>query len=328
MCQSGLDLAEALRSASEDCRHPELRRVLSSIYIGVSGGKTVSDALSRHVTVFGPAYVSSIAAAEASGTMTSVLSRLAELLRNEIRLRSALISILSYPVALICITSLVMVALVFFVLPQFGSVFESMNKTPPPVTEMLLDAAKFLRGHVIAIIIAVVTTVIVAFQLLKTSRARRYVDGTVLNFVLFREATRALLAGRSFRLLGTILQSGVPLLESVRLCRSSVGNVHFRRLFESMERDVTNGRGIGGTIRESAFLPSGVSQMVSTAERTGRLGVVLEMIGEYYEEDGERRLRQVIKILEPLVIMFMGVIVAGVVLSIMLPLLDVTTTTN
>lgn len=325
MCQSGLDLAEALRSVADDCRHLQLKRVLDAVYADVSNGAPLSSALARHEEVFGKAYVASIAAAESSGTMTDVLSRLADLLRSEIRLRSSITSILAYPVALVGVTGLVLVALVFFVLPQFGTVFTNMNKPAPPITQMLLSGASFLRAHVAVLAGTAVMAGIAGVRIARTELARRYWDGFILNFALFREAARALIAGRSFRLLGTMLQSGVPLLESVRLCRSSVRNVHLQSLFDAMEHDVVGGLGIGERVRAAEILPPGVAQMVSTAERTGRLGMVLEMVGSYYEEDGERRLRQVVKILEPVVIVVMGVVVAGVVLSVMLPLLDVST---
>ena len=325
MCQAGIDLAEALRSVAAECRHPGLKSTLDSVYQDVRGGTAASVALKKHGDVFGQAYVTSIAAAEASGSVTEVLSRLAGLLRNEIRLRSSLKSVAAYPIVLLGVAGIVLTALVFFVLPQFADVFEKTGRPAPPTTALLLDVATLLRENVLIIAGFVGLLAVGGLRLMRTEAACRYWDGVVLNAALFRNASRALLTGRAFRLMGTMLESGVPLLEAVRMCRASVRNRLFRGLFDDLEADVVNGKGIGSAIRHAVFVPAGAAQMISTAERTGKLGTVMELIGEYYEEEGERLVRQVVKLLEPAIIVVMGVLVAGVVLSVMLPLLDVST---
>ena len=200
-----------------------------------------------------------------------------------------------------------------------------MQKVPPPFTQLLLDVATVAREHGWYLIGVVVLATFGLYRFARTERAVRYWDGIVLDLGLFRKASRALITGRTFRLLSTMLQSGVPLLDAVRLCRASVRNYYFQQLFAAMERDVLNGVGIGPTVTRTSFLPAGVAQMVVTGERSGRLGKVLEVIGEFYEEDGERQVRQVVKLLEPAVIVIMGALVAAVVASVMLPLLNVST---
>ncbi|MCA9110812.1 MAG: type II secretion system F family protein [Planctomycetaceae bacterium] len=325
MCQSGIDLAEALRAVSVECRHPKLKKILELIYQDVQDGIPASSAIRTHAAVFGEAYIASISAAEASGTVTEVLPRLAEMLQNEIRLRSSLKSVLAYPVVLIGVAFVVLNVLVFFVMPQFGKVFASLDRPAPPLTALLLDISQLLRSHVIAIAFGAVGAIIGLMQLARTEAARRYWDGFVLNSRLLRGATRSLLSGRSFRLMGTMLQSGVPLLEAVRMCRQSINNLYFRELFDSLERNVVNGEGLAPAVASAEFVPSGAAQMISTAERTGKLGMVMELIGEFYEDEGERLIRQLVKLLEPAIIVVMGVFVAGVVLSVILPLLDVST---
>ncbi len=325
MCESGLDLAEAIHETATHCNHPKLKRVLEAIYYDVSNGVRVSVSLKRHENVFGGAYIGSIAAAESSGNVGEVLGRLTELMRNQMRLRSALISIFSYPAALCGIAMLVVAALIFFVLPQFGTVFERMNATAPPFTRFLLDASAFARENLLWIGIFTATTIISVYQYAQTEHAKRLWDRMMLEVSIFGKASRALITGRIFRLLGTMLESGVPLLDALKLCRDSISNYYYRTLFDEMEEGVINGRGIGSTVTESPYLPSGVAQMVVTAERTGRLGPVISLVGEFYEEDGETQIRQVVKLLEPIIILIMGALVAGVVASVMLPLLNVST---
>jgi type II secretory pathway component PulF len=147
----------------------------------------------------------------------------------------------------------------------------------------------------------------------------------MLNWPVVRKAMRPLLVGRTFRLVGTILQSGVPLVEAMRLGRESVRSSQYRHLFNALEQDVLNGKGIGGLLSATPFVPAGAAQMIQTAERTGKLGEVMQLVGEFYEDDGERQVRSLAKMLEPAIIVGMGVVVAFVVISVMLPLLDVST---
>lgn len=150
-------------------------------------------------------------------------------------------------------------------------------------------------------------------------------DSAALNLAVTKHATRAIATGRAFRLLGTMLLSGVQLVDGIRLCRSASRNRLFRELFAKVEQDMLRGEGIGKTLLEAKFLPSGAARMVMTAERSGNLGAVLQSVGEYFEDEGERHVRNLVKVLEPAVIVFLGVIVAMVVLSVVLPLLDVST---
>jgi type II secretory pathway component PulF len=182
-----------------------------------------------------------------------------------------------------------------------------------------------MRGNVMLVIGGFVGTVAGLYYGRQTDLVRRYWDYATLNFAVVRSSTRAISTGRTFRLLGTMLMSGVPLVDSIRLCRSAVKNRLFREMFEKVEHDVLHGEGLGKTLLATHFLPIGAAQMVVTAERSGKMGEVLKNVGEYFEDEGERHLRDLIKIAEPAVIVFLGVVVAGIVLSIMLPLLDVST---
>lgn len=325
MCQSGIDLAEALQSTATHCKNPVLKKAVEDVFVDVSDGQTVSSAMSKHTHVFGHAYIASIAAGEASGTLVAILQRLAELLKNEIRLRNTIRSVLSYPLVLLSVATLVVFALIFFVLPQFAIVFRDLGKTPPVMTQMILGLGTAIRSNSLYLGIGGAVAIVFGYRFTKSVYARKLFDGLVLNGPMIQKATRPLFTGRTFRLLGTMLLSGIPLLEAVRLCRSSVKNLLFRNMFDALEQDILNGRGVGEALAQFEFIPPGASQLVTTAEQTGNLGDVSHSIGEFYEESGEENIRQLSKLLEPAIIVVMGGLVAVVMLSIMLPLLDVST---
>lgn len=325
MCQSGVNLAEALDNVAQQCPQAALRRILERVHLDVSSGSSFSDALSKHPEAFDGSFVAGVAAGERSGAIIEVLQRLTQLMRGEIRLRGGLWSMLMYPFVLSGVTVVVLSVMVFFVLPQFAKVFSDLGKSPPPLTQLMLGTAQSLRQYSLLLLIAAAGLGVFIWRTRSTSLVARTWDYVTLNGAFVRKATRALCAGRTFRLLGTMLQSGVPLLDGIRLCRAAARNRLFRALFDALEHDVLQGQGIGQALMSASFLPLGAAHMVSTAERSGKLGSVLETVGEYYEDEGERHVRDLVKILEPGIIIVLGAVVAAVVLSIVLPLLDVST---
>jgi type II secretory pathway component PulF len=325
MTKARIDIAEALRNVSEHCPQPTLRKTLEAVYEDVVAGKSLSAALSKQSQVFGESYVSSIAAAEASGTISESLNRLTEMLRSEIRLRGAVTGALIYPAALVGIAGFVIVALFMFVLPQFAAVFDDLGAPPPPATRLLLGISGALRGNVLLVVGTLIGVAIAARTLFKMPKTLEWWHSFQLNNAVLRRASRPLFLGQAFRRLATMLQTGVPLLEALRLSKKSVRNVLYQRLFVQMADEVEAGRGLSTTLSLAPFLPPGAAQMVRTAETSGKLGEVLETVGSFYEEEGERELRQVVKLLEPVIVVVMGVVVSGVVASVILPLLDVST---
>ncbi len=325
MCQSGVDLAEALQSVARQFPKAALKSVLLQVHGDVSSGCSFSESLARHPHVFDNLFVASIAAGEQSGSINQVLERLTYLVRSDMRLHSTVWSMLMYPLVLAGVTTIVLNALVFFVLPQFATVFETLEKPVPALTQFLLHLGTVLQTHAVVIFGGLFAVLLGAYRLRHATAVRRVWDYATLRLAVVRNVTQALLAGRTFRLLGTMLMSGVPLVEGLRLCCSATKNQLYRELFEQVERDVLNGAGLAGPLLTSQFLPSGAAQMVVTAERSGRMGEVLKNVGEYYEDEGERALRDLIKIAEPAVIMVLGLVVAGIVLSIIVPMLDVST---
>ncbi len=325
MTQSGVSLAEALDNISQQATKPVMQNVLAQVLADVSGGCPFSEALRKHPHAFDDSIVASIASGEHTGNMTEVLKRLTEMLRCDMRLHSTIWSMLMYPMVLCGVTVAVLCALIFFVLPQFATVFESLDKPAPPFTQLLLNVGAYVRNNVVLVLSILGGTTALMLVFRSSPPVRRLWDHATLNLLFVRDATRALLTGRSFRMLGTMLISGVPLVDGLRLCQSASRNNHFRKLFEQVEREVLLGEGLGATLLAARFLPPGAAQMVATAERSGSMGEVIKHVGEYYEDVGERRLRDLVKVLEPAVIVVLGIIVAGIVLSMVLPMLDVST---
>ncbi|OHB74713.1 MAG: hypothetical protein A2W31_18265 [Planctomycetes bacterium RBG_16_64_10] len=323
MSRAGVDLASAFESLANQCQHQYLRNVLMQVHQDVTGGKSISDAMHDQASVFGEAYVASVAAGEAAGKLPDVLSRLAQFQRTELRVRATVRTLLAYPVLLSGVSFLVVVGLVTFVLPTFVSIFGQFDISLPILTQVVVATSDVLRQYVWVWlpVVACLLAGLVASR--HVELGRRVWDNLMLNTVVLRDVTRAFYIGRSFRLLGLMIESGVPLLEGLRLTRNAVRNVLYRELFDELEEAILNGRGLASSLINAGFVPNVAAEMVLTAERTGTLGMVTELMGEHYEEEGESKLRELATILEPLIIVFMGLVVATIVLSVMLPMFDI-----
>jgi type II secretory pathway component PulF len=325
MTRSGIDLASAFHSLSQQCTNPHVRSVLAQIHRDVTGGKSISDAMHTQAAIFGDAYVASVAAGEAAGKLPEVLSRLAQFQRAELRTRATIRTLLAYPIVLMGVSSLVVIGLVTFVLPQFVDIFQQFEITLPALTRVVVAASDVLRQYVLIwlpILLAGVVGLIVSRHV---ESGRKHWDYAMLNAPIIREITRAFYIGRTFRLLGLMIESGVPLLEGLRLTRKSVQNVLYRKLFNDLEDSILNGRDLASSLIKAGFVPPVAAEMVLTAERTGTLGMVTELMGEHYEEEGETKLRELATILEPLIIVLMGIVVATIVMAVMLPMFDIAT---
>lgn len=325
MCRAGVDLADALQNVTTNCRNLTLKIALTEIYQDVTQGKSFSAAMKKQTHIFGETYVASIASGEASGKIADVLSRMADVLQNEIKLQSAVKSAMAYPLILIGVCLVVIVALLLFVLPNFEQVFIDMDVTPPASTQLLLQFSGEMRRRIWLWSAIAIGGSILVYQLLWTQAARRYISNLALRMVLFGHVLQSLTAGRLFVMLGSMLQSGVPLIQSLQLCRSAMGNICFQELLDEMQTEVLNGRSIGRVLNNASFVPAGVAQMVGSAEQSGKMGIVMQLVGEYYEAEGQRKIQELAKMLEPLIIIVMGVVVAFVVASILLPMLDIST---
>jgi type II secretory pathway component PulF len=325
MTQSGLDLSTALASLAAQCERPALAEVLRDINELVHSGNTLSESLKLYPEVFDGAYVATVAAAEASGRMAEVLKQLSAMQRSELRLRQSIKGLLTYPVLLTVIAGSVISILIVFVLPRFAEIFSQYEVALPVLTRMLLGVATEFKSRWWLWLPAIAAAIAGGLAWRATESGRRTIDAFLLNGFGFASVTRPLLIGRTCNLLGLLLQSGVPLLEALRLCRQAVANRIYKELLDDVCDNVVNGHGMAATLQEADIVPASAREMMITAERTGNLTEVSKLLGVYYEEEAENRMKQAVRLLEPLITVVMGAIVAVVVLSVMLPIFDLST---
>lgn len=325
MLRSGVDLADAVRSISLRATSDRVRQVMERLYANLEQGTSLSQALELEQKQFGQVTVALVSAGEASGTLPDVLTRLSKILRDEMRLRSSLRSALGYPAVLLTVTMCVLAGMVFFVLPQFAGIFESTSVTVPWTTQLMLDGGQFARQYWWLLLGTLAATVCGLVAYGKSPGGRRQTDKLLLRLPLVGTIGTPLLAGRLFRLQGAMLDSGVPMLQVLKLTKSSVGNLCYSELVDRMEQSVVQGEGFSTVLQDNPLVPAAAADMIATGEANGQLGSVLQTVGEFYESEGEEKLRDAVKIAEPVIIVGLGIVVGGIVLSVMLPMLDITT---
>lgn len=325
MNQNGIDIAEAVDTVSRHCKHVRLADQLSRIHVALTEGRSLSAAIAIHGEGF-PASVSPmLAAAESSGTLPQTLKRITEMLRSEMQLRATIVSALIYPVILVSASMLVLTAMMLGVIPQFAKVFESLGKPVPPSTQTLLWIGLTCRAHWPWIIGTMLVTVVSGVSFRRHPILVGPFHAFLMHGPIIRDAYRPLMTGRIFRAIASMVAGGVTLLESVRLAHRATSDPYWRTLLEDVIQNLLQGSRASESMKEVDFLPPEAAQLMATAERTGRVSDVLEDVGLFYEEDASRRIKRLVAALEPVIIMVMGVLVAGIVMSVMLPMLDVTT---
>ena len=328
MLRAGVDISTALQSLYRQSRKPALQHVLSRVQQGVVEGQALSAAIDQFREVFGESFVASIAAGEASGKLPDVLHELAHLERGHLRLRASVRTILAYPVLLVSVSSIVIVCLLLFVLPQFAEIFQQYDMPLPFISRVLIGFSNYLR-HGVWIWLPLVIVGLMGLTAFRMSESgKRLFDLMLLKNPIFGPVTQLLLVGRICRLMGIMIDSGVPMLDSLRLSRSAVSNSVYRQLISSMEHSVLNGKGLSASLNSCSYVPPAAAEMLATGERTGTMGLVTNLIGKHFEEEGEAKLREAVAVLEPLLTVLMGVVVAVIVMAVMLPMFDLSTFAN
>ncbi|WP_182870374.1 type II secretion system F family protein [Rhodopirellula sp. JC639] len=325
MSQNGVEIAEAVGHVADHCQDPRLAASLDAIHLALSGGMTFSNAVATHGQYFPASLPAMLAAAEATGDVPQTLADVCERMRGQLEMRASIVGAMIYPVILIAAASVVMTALILGVLPQFGRVFQSTGRPVPASTQFLLDVGTFGRAYWMILFPVGFAILAGAFMLRRHALVQRPLGKMLLYAPMIKDAYRPLIAGRYFRTIAAMVRGGVPMLQAVQLTRDTVQDRSWHELLGRVEDNLIDGLSASEALATADFLPTEATQMMATGERTGRVAEVLDDIGRFYEQEGGRKIKRLVVALEPMIILLMGVLVAGIVMSVMLPLLDVST---
>jgi len=324
LASTGTQVVEALAAVERQIPPGSWRRVLGDVRRDVEEGKSLTEALAKHPRHFDPIYRSLIAAGESGGQLPAMLERLAVIKRKQLKIRSAVLGALSYPILLTCLSIVVVVVMLLAVLPRFAGLFEALDAPLPPTTRALISLSESIKTYWWAVTPALLGIVGGVVWFVRSAPGRRWIDNVSISLPVLGPFVKALVTARVARTLGVLLEAKVPLLESLALTRAAAGNTRYVQLLESAEERVTRGEPISAALRDSPLIAPGVTEAVITGERAGRVGEVLISVADYMDEDNEVVIRSMMSLLEPVILVALGGAVGFVAMSLFLPLFDLT----
>lgn len=316
---------EALRTLMLQAERPDVRRILSGVHAGVVEGQRLSEAMARQGAAFPPLYRATVAAGEASGALGPILERLAEGLERDQQVRGKVITALVYPAVLALVALGVVTALMVFVVPKVVDQFDSMNQTLPLLTRAVIGVSDLMRswGWLIHLLLAGGIGGFVAG--LRNPAFRLAVDRRVLRLPVVGRLTRDLHGARMARTLSTMIAAGLPVLEGLTITARTVSNRALRASTEMMADAVREGGGLSAAMRRADVFPPILVHMTASGEASGRLEPMMERAADYLEREFSAFTAVMLSFLEPAIIVVMGGVVALIVLSILLPILQINT---
>lgn len=322
LIKANIQLVEALNAMVEQSEHPLIKIVLAQVRQDVNEGLSLSKAMSKHPRVFDNIFVNMVEAGEASGTLALILLRLADLKEAQMRLRTKVVSGMTYPALMLFVAAVLMIAIFTFVLPQLKTVFESMNKQMPPMTVFLMGASDIVITYWYLILGGMFAFLVFFTKWKNSAGGRPTWDGMKLKFPIFGPLLRMIGVQRFTATMATLLGSGVPILNALAISRNLVGNTLLAKAIANARENITEGQSIAGPLSKSGQFPPLVIHMISIGEKTGELPAMLENVSQNYEEQISSKIDGLTSLLEPLMIVGMGGMVGFIVLSVFMPLLD------
>ncbi|HEY2360868.1 MAG TPA: type II secretion system F family protein [Candidatus Angelobacter sp.] len=320
MIDAGLPLVQCLEILAANQENQVFQKCLTGVRQSVEGGTTLSNAMRQFPKIFDDLTTNMIEAGEAGGILDTILQRLATYVEKAVKLKSAVKSALIYPVSVISIAALVVGALLKFVVPIFANMFISMGVDLPLPTKIVIGLSNFI-GRFWWLIFLSIGLIFVAVKYIRKDPKGRYMfDKMLLNLPVLGTVLRKIAVARFTRTLGTLITSGVPILEGLTITARTSGNAVLEDALMKVRKAVEEGRTIVDPLKESGVFPNMVTQMIGVGEATGAMDAMLQKIADFYEDEVDAATKDMLTLLEPIMIGFLGVTVGGIVISLYMPL--------
>jgi len=326
MINAGLPLIKCLSVLTQQTESKTLMGVITDCQKDVEAGRSLSEALSKHPEAFSNLYVSMVRAGELGGMLDDVLLRVANQMEREHEIRQKIKSAMTYPIAVLAITLVLLTAMIIFVVPNFAGMFEDMGGDLPTFTKMLVSLSHFVGGFGGLVLVAVIIGLVIGFRRFKaTATGRMAVDRLKLRLPLVGTLFHKTAMSKFSRTLGTLLSSGVPILGALEITGETTGNMVVTKALEKVKAGVKEGETIASPLAEAKVFPPMVTQMIAIGEETGALDVMLAKVSEFYDSEVNSAVDGLTSTIEPLLIGFLGLAVGTIVIALYLPIFRVIT---
>ena len=320
MIDAGLPLVQGLNILGEQTENKTFRNMLKRITKDVEGGSTLSDALSKHPKVFDSLFVNLVAAGEVGGILDTILQRLASYIEKAEKLKSQIKGAMTYPIAVVSIAVIVIAVIMVFVIPVFQDMFSSFGKALPAPTQIVVNMSNFTKKNIHYMIAGLIVFVWIFRRYRRTTSGKKNIDSILLKLPIFGELIKKVAVARFTRTLGTMVSSGVPILDALEITAKTAGNVIVEEVIYDARSSIAEGQTIAEPLSETDIFPGMVTQMISVGESTGALDVMLEKIADFYDDEVDATVSAMTSLLEPLLMLFLGGSIGGLVIAMYLPI--------
>jgi type II secretory pathway component PulF len=320
MVRAGISLQSTLESIAEQNKNQKFKLTITDLKNRIEGGQSFSQALAEHPEVFSDLYINMVAAAEISGSLSGMLEKLAEYLGAEAETRSQVKGACVYPVIIAVMAVSVTIFLLCWVLPKFTAIFAGKEHLLPTPTKVLMASSAFLRGYWYFIVPAVGALLWGFWYYIGTKGGRLWWDKTKLRLPLIKTLCRSLYITRSLHTMGVLTRAGVPILNTISITAQIAGNALYKAMWMSVYEEVRQGKKIASSLNQYNLMPDNVTQMIRSGEDSGTMSDVLRDVSEYYAKELKNVIKMVTSMIEPIMIVAMGVLVGFIAMSIILPI--------
>ena len=319
---AGLPIVEALTALIDQTENVRLKKVITQVRESVNEGSSLADAMRRFPKVFSELYANMINAGESSGALDIVLKRLADFMENQVILRNKVLATLTYPIILILVGIAILSFLLVFVVPKVVRIFDELQQALPIPTVILIAVTDFLGDYWWLILVVVGGSILALRQYAATEKGYQNYNRMILRIPIVGKLLRIIVTTRFARTLAILLNSGIPLLQSMDIAKAVVNNVVIADAIESAKEGIREGESIAEPLRRSKVLPSMVTHMIAVGEKTGELEQMLFKVSEAYDNEVETTMSRMTSLLGPIVILVLGGVVLFIVLAILLPMFE------
>jgi len=319
MIDAGLPLVQCLDILGVQQENPTFKKSILKVKEDVESGSTFADALSKHPKVFDSLFVNLVAAGEVGGILDTILSRLAEHIEKAMKLAKKVKGAMVYPATIVAVALVVTVVLLLYVIPIFAKMFADFGQALPAPTQIVLAMSDFTRKYFLAVLVFIALVVFAIRWYYGQESGRRNIDRLLLRLPVLGSLLQRIAVARFSRTLGTMVSSGVPILESMDIVAKTAGNKIIEEAILKARGSISEGKTIAEPLAESSVFPPMVTQMVAVGEATGALDAMLNKIADFYDDEVDSAVDALTALLEPMLMVFLGVVIGGLVIAMYLP---------
>lgn len=324
MIDAGIPILQALDALQEQMTAPYFKIVIGAIKDDIQVGSSLSAGFAKHPNVFDSLFINMVKVGETGGVLSEILDRIATYMEKSIKLQRKVKSAMIYPAVVVFMAVVITMILLVKVVPTFSEIYASFDQELPAMTRMLIDTSNFLKTYLLYVIALVIVLVFLLSRFYKTDRGRLMLDRAILKLPIFGDLIRKVAISRFSRTLATLMQTGVPILESLEIVGKASGNKVIELVVDNVKVSVREGESIATPLTKSGVFPPMVTRMISVGEKSGKLEQMLGKVAEFYDDQVDAMVSGLTSIIEPVIIGFLGIVVGFIVISLFLPIINIT----